>query len=157
MTRKFSDEQQFEKAVFYYASKLNDLYRTKLNKLLFYTQFYHQKRFNKAYFSSFVFIKDTFGPVLVNLDAHLNMLATRGAITIEPDIYGNIVKAAEGRKLAKGICLPDEIVVFEKILDKFRNFSSRDLSDYSHKEPLWKNTRFKGEIAVGRSNELLDL
>ena len=155
MSKKFSDIQQFEKAVFFYASKIDDLYRTKLNKLLFYTQFYHKKRFKKAYFSNYVFIKDSFGPVLENLDARLNFLETnKKSIRNEQGLYGNVIKTAPNLALADGVCTDNELEIFNKILNKFQNFSSNELSDYSHKEPLWINTRFKDEISIERADEL---
>ena len=157
MEKNFSDIQQFEKAVFHYASKIDNLYRTKLNKLLFYTQFYHKKHFDKAYFSNYVFIKDSFGPVLENLDARLRFLETKSkSIKIEPGPYGDVITPIPGLKLADDVCSEIELEVFEIILNKFSNFNSRELSEYSHNEPLWINTRFKDEISIGRANALLD-
>lgn len=155
MSRKYSDIQQFAKAVTFFASQFHgNLYKTKLNKLLFYTQFLLKKRTDTPYFQDVCFCKDYYGPVMENIDAFLNLLVSNEFIQLKHDGYGMTINTEI--ELDESEYLEYERGVLQEVSDKFIDYSSSEISDYSHKETLWKNTLLKGEIKIERACELRD-
>ncbi|MCK4260417.1 MAG: DUF4065 domain-containing protein [Halanaerobiales bacterium] len=74
---------QFAKIVLFFSNNSSmRLYKTKLNKLLFYSQFLFYKKYNERLFEG-DFICDYYGPVLEDLDYFLKILNENEIIKID--------------------------------------------------------------------------
>lgn len=144
----------FIKIVVYYINHTSTkLYKTKLHKMLFYTQFVHYKKYHELLISG-KFIKNHYGPVLENIDLLLDEAENLGAIIRKSTDYGTYIDT--------NITIPEEdygneLNTIRLIGDKFSNYTARDISDYSHNESLWINTNTRDEISIDRVEELNEL
>lgn len=151
--RRYSDIQQFAKVVLYFVNSSSALvYKTKLNKLLFYAQFLFAKRYGQVFFESQRFIKDHYGPVMENLDSFLLTLQNTGFIDIENNDFGQVITGKV--RIKTNDYLKEEEEVLKTILTRFDKSTSREISNISHTESLWQDTPLKGEIDVRRAYEL---
>lgn len=151
--KKYNDLQQFAKTVMYFVNNSSTaLYKTKLNKLLFYAQFLMYKTYGTVFFDGVNFIKDHYGPVMEGLDFYLEALEKNNFIKIRYNEYGQIIDAMGN--LAQDVYSENELKILDKISSKFDSYTSRGISLYSHAESLWRNTPPKQIIDLRRANEL---
>lgn len=143
------------KLILYFANNTTTkLYKTKLNKLLFYVQFLYYKTFKERLIKD-DFICDYHGPTIPDLDYYLNSFEQLGFIELDTTNYGTVIYPKQ--KLAKDDYTDNERDVLKKVLKTFDKVTATEISDYSHKETLWSNTALKEIISVERANELNDL
>lgn len=142
--RERNNMKEFIKLVVYLANNCKkEIYRTKLNKLLFYTQFlYYKDKQERLLEDDFYY--DYFGPVLLNLEEKLERLEEANIITLVKDDYGTIIEA--NVRIDNELYDEDEREVLDKVIRKFDDWSSKKLSNYSHDEDFWKNYYCKGEV-----------
>lgn len=143
------------KLILYFANNTTTkLYKTKLNKLLFYTQFLYYKEFKERLIGD-DFICDYHGPTIPDLDQYLYDFCNLGFIELSNTGYGTVI--IPKLRISSKDYNKREKYVLEKILKKFDKFTSTEISDYSHKESLWIKTQIKDVINIERVNELNDL
>lgn len=121
----------------HFINKYNGVFNTKMNKLLFYTDFLSYKTSGIG-ISGLAYKAIQFGPVPVKWDRVYSMI---------DDIYPEIVEFSSGNcgtKLCSDIS-PDysgfsqtEIDILNIVTDKFRDISASDISKLSHNEDAWK-------------------
>lgn len=115
-----------------------EVFKTKLNKLLFYAEFYHYKR-HCVGISGSRFRAITLGPVPSEYDAIYNWLCKKNYFSIEEIL----IKEYLGEKFVKikdfqsSLFNDEEINSLKFVSEKFKNFSSTQLKDYSHEEKAW--------------------
>jgi len=120
----------------YYIEKFNGVFFTMMNKLLFYTDFYHYKMYGKG-MTGLAYKAIQHGPVPVRWDR---------IYSFYNDIYQDIVhfeSGVEGTRLVSSIS-PDmaefserELQVLESIYQRFRMNTSAQISAKSHEEEAW--------------------
>lgn len=137
--------------LFFLVEGRTSIYKTKLNKLLFYTQFLFAKEFGCNLLER-NFIKDYYGPVLENLDTELHALEKEGLLRVENTGYGTQIHPKV--KFKDSAYTEEERRVLEKVLVEFKDCSATRISDISHQESLWKNTQMKHTIPLNRAEEL---
>lgn len=143
------------KVVLFFANNSKrKLYKTKLNKLMFYTQFLYYKLYNSKFIDC-EFIKDYHGPVLEDMSGILNLLESAKIISLNEDKYGTSINGLV--KLSDDAYSDKQLYVLNKVQDKFQDYTAADISEYSHKESLWENTKLKGYIKLNRAQELNEL
>lgn len=143
------------KLILYFANNTTTkLYKTKLNKLLFYVQFLYYKRFKERLIKD-DFIRDFHGPTIQDLDDYLNSFEKLGFIELSSTNYGTVIYPMI--RIGKEGYTENEKEVLNKVLKKFDKVTSTQISDYSHREKLWFNTEMKEIISIERANELNDL
>ncbi|MFR9240509.1 MAG: Panacea domain-containing protein [Clostridium baratii] len=148
--RKRNNMREFIKLVLYLVNNCSkEIYRTKLNKLLFYTQFLYYKE-NREKLIEDNFYYDYFGPVLKDLDEKLEKLEEADIISLSNDDYGTIIQAQTS--IDNKLYTKKEREILDKVIKKFDNWSSKKVSNYSHEEEFWENYE-KGEI-IDISNAL---
>lgn len=142
----------FAKLVLYFANNTSTkLYKTKLNKLLFYTQFLYFDRYNEDLLG-IDFICDYYGPVIEDIDRYLEELEGIGLIKLENTAYGKFV-SPEYNLLDENYTR-EELLILNRVANQFDKFSASQISEYSHDEPLWINTELKEVIPLERAHEL---
>ncbi|QEK12692.1 DUF4065 domain-containing protein [Crassaminicella thermophila] len=149
---RLRDQVNLVKCILYFAQRTTQrLYKTKLNKLLFYAQFLYYKKYGDILLN-YKFIKDYHGPVIENLDDHLDFFAEAKLIKLKSTNYGTVI--LPGIKLKNSAYEEKEKEILKKVLDKFDMYTAAEISDYSHKEDLWLYTELKEEIDIERAIEL---
>lgn len=153
--RERNNMKEFIKLVVYLANNCKkEIYRTKLNKLLFYTQFLYYKD-NQERLLEDDFYYDYFGPVLLDLDEKLEKLKNAKIITLVDDDYGTIVEA--NVRIDNELYDEDERKVLDKVIRKFDTWSSKKVSNYSHEEEFWGNYKKGAVIDIDNALTLRDV
>lgn len=144
--------KELAKVIVYFANNTRKtLYKTKANKLLFYTQFLFYKEYKKDLLGM-TFICDYYGPTINELDDYLCILESKKIISINQNGYGKYINAKINLK--KSAYTEKELYVLQKVATKFKNYSSSEISEYSHKEKLWKDALLKEVIPLEKAQEL---
>ena len=120
----------------FYIERFNGVFFTMMNKLLFYTDFYHYKMYGKG-MSGLAYKAIQHGPVPIRWDR---------IYSFYNDIQQEIVhfdSGAEGTRLTSGIS-PDmakfsekEVRVLESVYLRFKSNNSVQISETSHEEEAW--------------------
>lgn len=132
--------------VLYFAHKSSELLKTKLMKLLNYSDMIFYKE-NGISISGLKYVHFPYGPVPENFDILLGKMAADHIAHIEV-VYEN---GYEKHQVIPECDIPEnifsegELEVLERIDAKFKDFGSVDISNYSHKEKGYCATK-KGEI-----------
>lgn len=132
--------------VLFFAHKSTDLLKTKLMKLLNYSDMIFYKE-NGVSISGLKYAHLPYGPVPENFDMLLGKMSADHIAHIEV-VYDN---GYEKHQVIPECDIPDRILsneeldVLERIYVKFEDFRSVDISNYSHKEKGYMSTK-QGEI-----------
>jgi hypothetical protein len=140
------DYEKFCAMVLYFAHRSSELLKTKLMKLLNYSDMIFYKE-NGISISGVRYAHLPYGPVPENFDILLGTMAADHIAHIEV-FYDNGYEKHQvvpEEEMPEGILSEDEIAVLNRIYLKFENFGSVDISNYSHKEKGYNATQ-KGEI-----------
>ena len=139
----------YEKAcamVLFFAHKNKELLKTKLMKLLNYSDMVFYKE-NGISMSGLRYVHLPYGPVPENFDILLGKMESDHVIHIDI-VYDN---GYEKHQVVPECDIPDrvfskeEYIVLERIYNKFKDYGSIDISNYSHREKGYCETK-KGEI-----------
>lgn len=150
--------EKFTEMVVYFSDKLAP-FKTKMNKLLFYSDFF---MFKQSCFSiSGVRYKAIdMGPVPNNFQSIFEYLANNNEIEIctteFPNGYtGEQFKASEGRKFNIELFTDNEMRTLEKVASIFKETSTSEIIELSHLEEAWKqNASNKSVISYEFAFEL---
>jgi putative zinc finger/helix-turn-helix YgiT family protein len=115
--------------------------KTKLMKLLFYSDFLNYKR-NLLSMSGMPYVKLPYGPVPKDHDLLLSTLEKNKFINIDYDFVNEytIINIKSQTDFDESLFSPEEIQILEQVKEHFQGFGSRKISDFSHEEDGWKNT-----------------
>lgn len=143
---KAFDYEKLCAMVLFFAHKNTELLKTKLLKLLNYSDmvFYQE---NGISISGTKYVHLPYGPVPENFDILFGMMTADQVAHIEV-IYENGYEKHQiipDRDFPREILSGAETDVLERIYEKFGDFGSVEISDYSHKEKGYKSTK-QGEI-----------
>jgi putative zinc finger/helix-turn-helix YgiT family protein len=131
--------QKFEEMVVFFAGKLEP-WKTKLNKLLFYSDFLHYKRTGFS-ISGIHYTAIDLGPVPNNFNSIFELLAKKDVVDIYSKVFtdgiGEQFKPNPDRKLNQENFTVDELETLENVAGKFKNMSTKEIIDYSHLEKGW--------------------
>ena len=92
------------------------------------------------------FVCDYFGPVIEDIDSYLENIEEKGLIKIESTTYGKYINPVY--KLSEDAYSQEELFVLNKVAEQFSDFSSSEISKYSHDEILWIDTDLKNIIPL---------
>lgn len=140
------DYDKFCAMVLFFAHRSTELLKTKLMKLLNYSDMIYYKE-NGISISGVRYAHLPYGPVPENFDILLGMMAADHIAHIEV-FYDNGYEKHQvipEEEMPEGVLSENELVVLEKIYNKFESFGSVDISNYSHKEKGYMETQ-KGDI-----------
>lgn len=140
------DYDKFSAMVLFFAHKSRELLKTKLMKLLNYSDMIFYKE-NGISISGVRYVHLPYGPVPENFDILLGTMEADHIAHIEV-FYDNSYEKHQvvpEEDTPKEILSDEEIAVMERVYDKFARFGSVEISNYSHKEKGYSATQ-KGEI-----------
>lgn len=143
--RAFSQER-LEAMTLYIAEKGRDIYKTKLNKLLFYSDFINYYLHGRS-ISGSTYIHVPFGPVPEHYGAALERLAEAGRVELLPSGRQAVIVAPRAAAESKTELGSAEIRSINWVLDTYGKLSSSEISDLSHSEKAYRFTRPGEQIA----------
>jgi uncharacterized phage-associated protein len=122
----------------FYIEKFGGVYSTKMNKLLFYTDFLSYKKYGMA-MSGLAYKAIQYGPVPVRWDRVYSLI---------DDIDNEIVEFESGNSGTK-LCSQlstdlsafstNEMAVLEAVYERFKDTTATEISEISHEEDAWKD------------------
>jgi uncharacterized phage-associated protein len=126
------------------ASRTSDLYKTKLNKLLFYADFvsYHS---NGHSISGSRYVHLPYGPVPDGYEDTLDTLNHYGVIDVLKQNSADLVRLGDNK--ADQFLTSEERATLDWVLAKYGPMSASQLTEISHREKAYKNTKTGEEIA----------
>ena len=126
------------------AARTTDLYKTKLNKLLFYADFvnYH---LHGASISGSRYVHLPYGPVPDGYEETLETLNHYGVIDLVKQNSAELIRSGENP--AKNFLSPDELESIDWVLGSYGHMSASQLTELSHRERAYKDTKSGEEIA----------
>ena len=132
--------------VLFFAKKSEELLKTKLMKLLNYSDMIFYKE-NGISISGLKYAHLPYGPVPDNFDMILGKMAADHIAHIEVFYEGSYEKhqVVPERDVPEGILSDAEMEVINRIYEKFKYYGSVEISDYSHNEKGYNMTK-NGEI-----------
>ncbi len=138
----------------YFANYVNNLYKVKLMKLLWYADVLHFRRHGKA-MTGLVYKHMTYGALPLAYDEiiHLPTVKVEEEI-IYDDISYRIVPNTE---VNESDFTPEELSILELIATKFKNYRSREIVDYMHEERAYKETEPYNIISFELAKDLNEL
>jgi len=141
--------------VLYFALNVKKLYKTKLMKFLFYSDFVSFRN-NTVSITGLKYLKNYYGPTPVRYDLLLGILSDK-FITFEVDFIVNseefiYIKPMEQPCLS--IFSKEELETINYVFNRFKNLSSKEISELSHKEKAWEISKTKKLISYELAKDL---
>ena len=151
--KKATSEEKLKELIIYISSKCSEdvkYSKTKLNKILFYSDFFYYLRKRKS-ITGHKYIHLQYGPVPSNMEALLEaMKGTDIAVAVLREGLYEKNKIVPLRKPDLGFFEPDMISLIDSVIDEVcydeRSLTARQLSDSSHKTIAWAVTSMGEEI-----------
>lgn len=142
---KLLDLEKVANALSYFASSKIELFKTKVNKLLFYSDFLNYQRYGVSMFG-ITYKAIPFGPVPVEYEKIFKYLLDEDIIEIEQfQIDHNYAeKLVPHLEFNADLFNEVELKVLEDITEMFKYKNTKEIVDISHLEPAWidnKDTR----------------
>lgn len=123
----------------WFAFRSSDLFKTKLAKLLWLSDFAHF-HWHHISLTGLVYARGTHGPVPDKFGLLLDTLEEEGIIRISEgcagSFVGDMISALDPVPI---MLVPEEIDTLERVTRKFGHLSGKELSDLSHQEAAWLN------------------
>ncbi|MGL4569080.1 MAG: type II TA system antitoxin MqsA family protein [Fusobacteriaceae bacterium] len=135
-----------ENMILYFLTHCKNVYKTKLNKLMWFADFLNYKLKGSS-ISGLAYTHMPFGAVPVGID---EMLRCFKSINIEEkeneEIGYTFYEITALKKFNKKLFSPEELEVLNKVSDKFKSFGNKQISDYMHQEEAYIKTSDKQNI-----------
>ena len=149
--KKF-DVEKFMAVVLFFALNQSELYKTKLMKLLWYSDMLFFKE-NTVSITGMKYIHQQFGPVPAQHSMCLSLLETLGIIELQEQEFGEVVLPKGDKSLLQKLSKL-EIEVLKTINEKFFYAKTKEISAASHKEKGYKETSLSEPISYEYAFEL---
>ena len=120
--------------------------KTKLMKLLFYADFKHFKEYSVSITGS-RYAHAHFGPVLDNFETWLVAVTdwTGQMQRDQEQHYDYIIEKYISKGIDYSVFSPSELSILAFVQEKFKNFTAKQIEDFSHEESGYINTK-NGEL-----------
>ena len=138
------DFQKVAGMVRYFASNQNHLYKTKLMKLLWYSDMLFCQEHLRS-ISGMRYVHQYYGPIPVKHEMLLALLVELGYITTQEDEYGETIELSEREPDAS--FSDEEMMMLQRVSKKFAGYTAKAISEHSHQEEGYKNTAKGDEIS----------
>ena len=152
---KFNYEK-YKNLVLYFSNNVKRLSKTKLNKLMFYSDF---KYFEESTVSitGLNYIHNHYGPVPEDMELKLAFLNKQNLIEMRmfDNYQGEFINPLIEADMSS--FSPEEIEVLNLVIEKFKYTNAKDISDISHKEIGYKETELQERISYEYADDLIAL
>lgn len=143
-------------AIAYFLSEVKDVYKTKLNKLLFYSDFVSYRETGQS-ITGFLYVHLDYGPVPDKFDIMLGLLMNEKAIREESVEFPSGAcgtKYLSNVKPKMNIFSKEEKIILKKIVKFIEGKTSKDISMVSHDEAAYKKTDTQDLISYEYANSI---
>lgn len=135
--------QRLKNLLLYVLGKMDEVYQTKMNKVLFYIDFLSYRERGMA-ISGLAYNAIDFGPVPQRWDRVYS--AFDEVIPKPRSVFGQESIELTTDRAADMSCFSEpELAVIDSVCEKMKDLSAHDISDLSHKEPAWLNHLHQNE------------
>lgn len=142
--KKF-DVEKFMAVVLFFALNQSGLYKTKLMKLLWYSDMFFFKE-NTISITGMKYIHQQYGPVPDKYSLCLSVMETLGIIELQEQEFGEVVLPKCDKNLMEKLS-KSEIDVLKMVNEKFFYTKANEISALSHKEKGYKETSLLDPIS----------
>lgn len=149
------DFNKLSNIVLYFTKNIPRVSKTKLMKLLFYSDFKNYKEYGLSV-SGIVYQHLPYGPVPFHHWLMLDALTENKIIELKPfDNYeGEYIEPIS--EFDPSLFSPEELESLESVSKYFKDFSAREISDYSHEENAYIDTEDREFISYDFADTLKD-
>lgn len=150
--QKFNFEK-VKQMIIYFSSQIDYLSKTKLNKLLFYSDFSSFKN-STVSMSGMIYLHDHYGPVPKHSSLIYSALEENGVIEWIPfsSNTGEMVRPNETFDSSNFSI--QELELLKDVVGQFKNDKANDISTKSHEETAYKKTTMKEDISYSFAMDL---
>lgn len=125
-------------------------YKTKLNKLLYYSDFGHFKQYGKS-ISGSQYRAISYGPVPTHFQSLFSHLVENDKIGIKlldisPEAQAEQYLPIPGQTFNASIFSAEELDTLKKVLDKLGNLNGKEIVALSHDEKAWLDNQEKNQL-----------
>lgn len=132
------DPYRFAIMTRFFASRLSTVYKTQMNKLLFYADFCHFRNHGRS-ISGSKYRAIAMGPVPDNFDSLFQFAENEGFVKLEHYDYDNGTIGTKFLPGEKDEALDDlETFSLESVYERFKNTKSQEIINISHNEDAWR-------------------
>ncbi len=130
------DVRKLGQMVTFFARNLNGVFETKLNKLLFYTDFLHYRHFTEG-ISGLRYKAITYGPVPVNYGTLYESLPGlhKDVVEVKGGYMGTVIYSDAA--FCPEMFSDAEMKTMESVLEHFKDDTASGISRISHREKAW--------------------
>ena len=122
----------------YYIEKYGGVFNTKMNKLLFYTDFFCYKKYGMA-MSGLAYKAIQYGPVPVRWDRVYSLIDDIDIDIVEFDSGHSGTKLCSSSSPDLSAFTANELFVLDTVYERFKEIKAAEISKISHDEDAWKN------------------
>lgn len=138
--------KKIENMIIFFLLNCNTVYKTKLNKLLWFADFFNYKKFNFS-ISGLAYQHKPLGAVPVAINEILNSLEHIQVEEKENLDYGSVYfEISTTKKFDSSYFTEEELSSLEKIAQEFKTIGNRQISDIMHEEKAYIETKDKEYI-----------
>ncbi|HIS12040.1 MAG TPA: DUF4065 domain-containing protein [Candidatus Onthocola stercoravium] len=122
--------------------------KTRVLKEMFYSDFLNYKNTGES-ITGLEYIKYPFGPVPNNYEILLHYLFEKEIIDIKVRYFNDkeyIAIIAKNKPTNKHLT-KEQIHIINKVKEFFKNYNAEEISEYSHQEKAYKETKYKEKIS----------
>ena len=128
---------KLESVISYFASKISDLYKVKLMKMLWYADSFSYKMTGTA-MTGLVYCHDNMGALPIG---HYRIVGLENVNLREEEGYEYTkYRFLYNEKLDMSSLDANDICILDKVVEKFKDYSASDIVKYMHDEIAYKNT-----------------
>lgn len=154
--RKF-DVERVENLISYIASKVDNLYKTSLNKYLWYIDFQNFKE-NIRSITGLRYVKQQYGPVIENkgYEQIINLLDDKfykEEVEVE-DSTSTKVKIISRNNYEMSCYTKEEIQIIDSVINRFKSMTCSSISEESHNEVGWIENNINQIISYEYAEQL---
>ena len=139
------DVEKFMAVVLFFALNQSLLYKTKLMKLLWYSDMLFFKE-NTISITGMKYIHQQYGPVPYQYSMCLSIMETLGIVELQEQEFGDIVLPKADKNLLDKLS-KSEIEILKTVNEKFIYTKANEISSLSHKEKGYKETSLLDPIS----------
>lgn len=125
------------------AIKCEELFKTKLQKALFFCDFLAYEKFGRS-LTGMRYAHADYGPIMDDYDMHISKMVREGDIVLAQCGWGKVIAPAS--KIPDAVFFPEEEQLIDTVAQFVNTFTSTtEISNYSHSLTAWRSTA-NGEI-----------
>lgn len=145
---------KLECIISYLASKIDELFKVKLMKMLWYIDALSYKNTGKA-ITGLVYCHEKMGALPLG---HYKIMGLENVIfeELESYQYDTSFCFMENEKLNTNCLSTEEYEIIDRVIEKFKSYTGKRLMDYMHEETAYTQTTMKDIISFSLAKEIRD-